>query len=326
MSSPRRCWSSAAAHPAHRILTPTLLLVPLFAASLIAQKTCFVANETRAAAGAFLYQPAVSPFCLEESTGASATVITAADFYLESSTLTSTTLELYDQDPVTRKPGNRLAATGVTLVRGVAGWYGGVFSPPVQIPPNTSFFIGVDLAAGIQPMVSANGPGVRSTPHWWNKAAGWTGPVALLGWKYRVYCDTHRGGFAGYGSGKMGTGGGVPVLVGQGWPNTGNQVSLNLSGALPGAPALLLWGGHANLPVPPGTLHVSPVLLATLGTPSGPAPGSGSLLTDVTIPRDAALAGARIAFQSWILDAGATLWLSHSNGVEGLIGHAPVTP
>jgi hypothetical protein len=281
----------------------------------------FVANETQTYPHNFVVT-ATSPFCLKENSGANAAVVTAADFYLKAtSTTTTTTLEFYDEDPATLKPRTLLATASVTLVAGVGGWYGGVFTPPVPILPNTNYFIGVNLQGGIQPGLIANGPGVKSTPHWWNKAAGWTGPFASYGWKYRVYGGSHAGLVASYGTGKIGSGGATPLLMGQGWPNTGNLFSLNLSGALHGAPAVLMLGVRANIPFSFGTAYVFPIALTLTGTTLGTAPGAGYLLTDLPIPVNPALHLAKVAFQSWIVDAGAADSLSNSNGVEITIGH-----
>jgi hypothetical protein len=296
---------------------PTLLLAS-FALPIPAQKVCFVANENNT--GAF-FGTATSPFVLKETTGPTPALISAIEFYLKTTSSTTTTVELYDEDPVTGKPNNLLGSGPLTLTPTIEGWYGGVLPTPVLLLPNTNFFVGINLGGGIQPMLVTNGSGVRSTPHWWNKTAGWSGPHASYGWRYRVYCFTNQGAFATYGTGKSGSGSAVPEIHGLGFPNTTNTVTIQLARALGGAPAVLLWGRRSSLPTLFGTVYSFPILVTTVHTTNGSGSVVGWFNLDITLPDDPSLSGAMVAFQYWVVDAGAQDSLSHSNGLEMTIGH-----
>ncbi|MEQ8762385.1 MAG: FG-GAP-like repeat-containing protein [Planctomycetota bacterium] len=128
---------------------------------------------------------------------------------------------------------------------------------------------------------------------------------------------------ARYGPGCPGTGGEVPGLEFVGCPAPGAQTRLSIRNGLGGAPADLLVSlhGRANLGKANCRLHVMPplfVIPVLLSGPSGVA-GAGSFDLPIQIPPTVNLIGWRFNAQARVLDPGAYLGSTFTNGVEIVI-------
>ena len=118
-----------------------------------------------------------------------------------------------------------------------------------------------------------------------------------------------HGGTFGMGCGR--TGGAVPRLTFTGCPTPNGCITLGLGNALPNATAVLLWGAkRAAIPFGPCTLLTAPVLVAMPIVVSG----AGGSINDLAVPATMSL--GRLQTQAVVLDAGAPLGLTASNGVE----------
>ncbi len=108
---------------------------------------------------------------------------------------------------------------------------------------------------------------------------------------------------------------GTPNLKGGGCPTPTDQISLQLSGALPGATTFVLFGlGQASVPISPScSLANGPVAPAPVLTlPAGPTGGwtlSGVIPAAATTPAD-------VYLQAVVLDPNAPFGLSASNGLR----------
>jgi len=106
---------------------------------------------------------------------------------------------------------------------------------------------------------------------------------------------------------------GTPHLSGTGPLTPGSADQLALASAKPGAVATLVVGLAAvNAPFKGGTLVPQPLLLISL-----PTNGAGALALPFVLPAGFP-AGAKLYFQDWIHDAGASGGFSASNGLKGV--------
>jgi hypothetical protein len=243
-------------------------------------------------------------------------IVSGAEFYLNSTMATQTVIGFFDEDTTTGKPNNLIASTPIQLPLLTPSWYGAAFAAPIPVLPNTNYFVAVQLGGGIQ---AGTWTGGQTVTHYWSPPA-WSGPWNTQRWMARVYCGANSGAFSNYGSGKAGSGSFVPAMLGIGFPNTGNPITIQVNSALGGAPAILLWGRRAGITTGIGTIYAFPVLATTVDVARGSLPGRGYLNTELVLPLDSSLAGAQIAFQTWVPDAGALDSVSHSDGLLMIIG------
>lgn len=123
-----------------------------------------------------------------------------------------------------------------------------------------------------------------------------------------------------YGSGCPGSGKFVPVLEVVGCPSLGSTVGFKITQGLGGAPAFLFLGiKQAKFPLGyTCTMNVNPFF-----GPFGPVkllgsgPGAGAFKASAVIPKGAAT--GPVTVQAFVVDKGAPLGFSNSNGVELLI-------
>jgi probable HAF family extracellular repeat protein len=126
------------------------------------------------------------------------------------------------------------------------------------------------------------------------------------------------GGFDVYGAGAAGSGGFVPGLWGQGWPDGGGELSLALTNGPGGAPALLLVGlGDQSVPFKGCTLSVLP--LSALSVPlllsgAGGEAGAGQWSLQATLP--AVVPAGSLYLQAIVADAGGPAGFTVSNAVR----------
>lgn len=130
----------------------------------------------------------------------------------------------------------------------------------------------------------------------------------------RTVCN---GSVAQYGSGCPGTGFFVPSLDLDGCAEPNSNVTLEIKKGLGGSTALLFLGAApSSIPIGGGcTLNVFPIIGPQLPLPlSGAGPGLGLLSIPAFIP--GTLSGVSFTMQVFVLDPGATLGASASNGVQ----------
>lgn len=123
-----------------------------------------------------------------------------------------------------------------------------------------------------------------------------------------------------YGDGCSGSGGFIPVLGMSGCPVVGEQVQLQITNALGGSQAILLFGlGQAQIPVGSGCdLLVGVLFPATLSLPlQGSGPGTGTLVLATTVPP--AVAGVTLDMQAFVLDPANAIGASATNGLEMIV-------
>ena len=284
----------------------------MLAGGAATQVICERANENAAPT---LPNPATSWFALK-LTAQNAMAVSAVEFYLVATTTRQTMVGLYDEDPATGKPRTLLASAQVQLQAGVPAWRGAAFATPVPMLPNTNYFVAVQLGGGISPGFH---PGGQLVTHYWSPPT-WSGPFNTQRWMYRVYCGLNSAAFSTYGTGKAGSGTFVPAMAGLGFPNAGNPITLQLHTALAGNAMLLLWGRQASLATGVGTVYSFPIVLVTAGLTLGSGHGVGYVNTELDVPNDRSLAGAQVALQGWVLDAGAAQGIAHTNGLLMTIG------
>jgi hypothetical protein len=130
-----------------------------------------------------------------------------------------------------------------------------------------------------------------------------------------AYAMTHFGAFRPIAPGCPGSGGEVPRLALGGCPTPGGTVTLTITHALGGAPALLLAGGApAQIPLPGACLlQISPLLQAEPFVLAGAGAGTGTYSVAGTL--SAAMAGI-LPVQVYVADPAAPLGVVLSNGVE----------
>jgi hypothetical protein len=130
------------------------------------------------------------------------------------------------------------------------------------------------------------------------------------------------GTVASYGAGLAGSGGFVPTLTASGCPDLGSTLTVQVTGGLGGAPALLLLGSApAAQPKWGGTLLVS----ALVGVPlvlSGPGGvgGAGSATLAGSVPGDSSALGVSAFLQLLVADSGAPAGVALSAGLKLQIG------
>lgn len=126
-----------------------------------------------------------------------------------------------------------------------------------------------------------------------------------------------------YGVGCAGSGGFIPQLGLRGCPSTGNAVTLEITGGLGGATALVLFGTSMGSTAMGGgcTLLVSPVLPLVGVLPlSAAGPGGGAIAVDAVIPTGVATP-ATLTMQVIVVDAGVPAGHANSNGLLVVIAH-----
>lgn len=120
------------------------------------------------------------------------------------------------------------------------------------------------------------------------------------------------------GTGLAGSGGSVPALALSGCPRLGAALSLEVSGALGGAPGVLVVGRtRGDLALLGGTLYPSPggfQLVHVAGGTSGD-PGAGTFSLPVQLGLDPVLIGARFHVQALYLDPQAPRGASFTQGL-----------
>lgn len=128
------------------------------------------------------------------------------------------------------------------------------------------------------------------------------------------------GDFVTYGSGKPGSGGFTPLLVGSGDAVIEGTVQVDVTQGLGGSFCLLRIGVGQ---VPAGFLHVQTVLSEFVLVLSGDVPGAGWLSLPGVIPNNPSLIGAELTMQFLVSDPGsptAPFSISASNGLAMTIG------
>ena len=126
-----------------------------------------------------------------------------------------------------------------------------------------------------------------------------------------------------YGNGLAGSGGFVPDLSGEGVPNIGSDVRVQVADGLGGAFTKLLIGtARLSVPFAGGELLVAPPWIFVDFVLDGQVDvaGDGSKLLEGEIPDDPALTGTPIDLQALIFDAGAVQGISLTQGLEMVIG------
>lgn len=132
----------------------------------------------------------------------------------------------------------------------------------------------------------------------------------------RVAVRRHAPLWADLGHGLAGTGG-VPPLVGSGTWTASDPALLSLTGSLPNAPVLLVFGfARLDAPVFGGTLvpHFADPLGFLVVLPGDP---NGDLV--LGLPATPSLDGADFFTQAWVLDAAGPFGFAASNAVRGRI-------
>jgi hypothetical protein len=244
-------------------------------------------------------------FAILANSGPNGVVVCGVELFIGTvnGTTVTTNLDLYDR-PAAAAPGTSLGSTTMT-VTGVVSPHTATFAIPIQIQPNTDFFIVLDNRPNLRlPLSMTGGPGT----HYFNGPPTWNGPFSGSRWSYRILCcgDLTSGVYTTYGAGCTGTGSGSCLAVNQGlphgwvagqpFPGAGNYALLANSGAatqvicsvdlvclsLTGAPSTnSVW--IYDRPVaggPPG------VILATSSMNVGvlPAPCNAAFTPPVVIP------------------------------------------
>ncbi len=237
-------------------------------------------------------------------------------------------MRLYDEDPITGRP-NQLLASAPVIVNASHAFYGTMVAP-TPLTAGQNFFIATRIGPAGTAAINASfsySQGVK-TPHCYMNTATstlhWSGPTQPMNswaWRYRLYCDTHTGSWNYYGAPKPGTFGRRPILLGLGYPNLGNRITLQVSSGQRNAPAAILLGMRADIPFQPfGTVYVFPALVTIPGVLQGGALLPSWNLT-FRVPDTPTITGGRIAAQSLILDSGATFGLAHTGGAEIVVGN-----
>ncbi|MFY9345631.1 MAG: sialidase family protein [Planctomycetota bacterium] len=122
------------------------------------------------------------------------------------------------------------------------------------------------------------------------------------------------------GSATTGTGGGAPVLSTAGLPVRGGSTTMIVGGALGGTLGALAFSFAPPVAVPlgGGTVHLGTLDLVlpfvTSGAPG--QPGAGTFGLPVSVPANAALVGASLVVQAWLLDGGAPPGFTLTNAIE----------
>jgi hypothetical protein len=147
-------------------------------------------------------------------------------------------------------------------------------------------------------------------------------PTWQQGAAFAAAFDLCGGSWLPYGSGCPGSGGFTPQLNGSGCPSPGQEVTLELSGALGGSTAWLLFGVD-DLSVPLGAsclLSIAPLLPVVVPLPlGGSGPGAGAIALTGNLP--ASLPPATVYLQTVVADPAPTLGASVSNALAMQIGY-----
>lgn len=132
-------------------------------------------------------------------------------------------------------------------------------------------------------------------------------------------------GYQPYGNAKVGSGGILPEISGEGFPTTGGTSSLVVEQAVGGA-AASVWVGvgpqsKTALAILGGTVLVTPVLAfpLALGGAAG-TPGAGGAIVPLELPAIRELIGGNLNWQAFVLDPGATFGIAMTNALEMWIG------
>jgi hypothetical protein len=125
----------------------------------------------------------------------------------------------------------------------------------------------------------------------------------------------HAGLYQALGAARPGTGNINPLIDGHGWPNTGNSLEIAVSQVPAGSPCLFVVGPRATTSYAFATLYARPDATLFMLAPGGVA------TLRLQIPNSAALQGVALTTQALIADPGAALGISHSGGLEMVIGH-----
>lgn len=131
----------------------------------------------------------------------------------------------------------------------------------------------------------------------------------------RVYSGA-CGAITSYGAGCPGSGGFAPGLALSGCAAAGCAITVDVTGGLGGSPALLAIGTSAiNAPVGGGcSSYVSPFLLMLPITLAGSGAGNGAVGFAGKLPMG--VAGLTLTLQTFILDPGAVIGYTATNGVQ----------
>jgi subtilisin family serine protease len=126
-----------------------------------------------------------------------------------------------------------------------------------------------------------------------------------------------------FGSGLAGTGNRVPELFAMGRPRLSQTLQLRTEAARGGARGIIVVGAtRTSVPFFGGRLWVAPpsFYISQAFSGSSGVAGAGKHRLAFSIPNQASLIGARVVFQSGIVDPGAVQGLALSNGLDVLIG------
>ena len=239
-------------------------------------------------------------------------------------------LEIYDSDPGTGKPGNRLGR-GVWKIdtnRGVA-WQGANLDKPVSLVQGTQYWIVWRDPGGSQLPHDAGGTQVPSLSL---NPLGWAS-TGTEGFKFRLYCSLlDSANLIPVGNGCTNTLNREGTLFCNEEPLVGNLAfAFEGSGFANSAAAVLLLGvnpAFTSLPLPgfPAgcMLHTDVVVSVTGATGAGSISSSaagGHVLFPLGIPNLAVVSGAIFRAQLGVLDVGAaaTIPVVMSNGMVVLI-------
>ncbi len=121
----------------------------------------------------------------------------------------------------------------------------------------------------------------------------------------------------GFGTGCGGSGGFTPELAVSGCATAGESINLTVGYALGGSNTLLFVGfAQASLPMGAGcTLNVSPPIPLFMLPLAGSGPGSGWVSLSLPVPAGIPL-GSVATLQAFVVDPGAALGFSNTNGVQ----------
>ncbi|MBK8978966.1 MAG: hypothetical protein IPM29_23950 [Planctomycetes bacterium] len=210
-------------------------------------------------------------------------------------------------------PTAELARAQFTTYGPFEGFQGAVFAQPVFVPPSTPFL--VVLSGGTRGLALTQS-GFPVVPLFWRFAQGpWfqRGFVGEL--SIRIYEGYHPGTATYYGTGRPGSQSVTPWLSHRGFPNTANKVALDVTQVPSNLPCVFLLGIRTQITLPIATIYAQPVDSIATTTAGGWA------TIQLAIPYSTSLAGVPLATQAALLDPGAAAGLSHTQGVELLIGH-----
>ena len=239
--------------------------------------------------------------------------VSAVEEFMSAHAPGSATISIFDSDPSTQLPRNQLASGTFWMSPGETGYRGAVMTPLVLLQwPNRYYLVlAVDGSSVPSSGSQFSGMPLYTFLPW----SGWGGPNYVRYWSVLLYSGVHAGLFQGHGAAKPGTANIHPVIEGHGWPNTGNPLEIAVSAVPNGAPCLFVVGPRATTSYAFATLYAQPDATLFTLAPSGVA------TLRLQIPNSAAFQGVALTTQALIADPCASFGVSHSGGLEMVIGH-----